>query len=491
MTTIVAIFLISFVVSLTLTPIVRDTALKKGWVDSPCQRKIHTVCIPRIGGVVIFFAFFLPFLGSLFYSTLVLEMLDMNRRIISLLIGSALIFGMGLFDDICNLKAGTKLLVQILVALIVYYGGIRIQAVTVPGAGHWTLGALSLPATIFWFLLIINAVNLVDGLDGLAAGVTFFASLILLFLCVADNRLFIAMGFSALCGSTLGFLRYNFNPASIFMGDSGSYFLGYMYAALGILGSVKSQATVAVLIPVIALGVPLMDTILSPIRRFIKGDRLFQPDKDHLHHRLMKLGLTHRGAVLTLYAFSVILGVVALVLVNVKDDRAAMILGVIAVAFFFGIRKLGYLEYVASDKIYGWFRDIRDEMGLTRERRSFLNLQIEINQSRSLGDLWNRICTALDKLDFDMAEMELLRSGNGGGKHKKGFHWTKNGFNRHARIYESSLFKLEMPLIGEQKEIYGTLWMIKDLKRNAISHYTLRRVEHLRRTVITTLSKLN
>ena len=166
------------------------------------------------------------------------------------------------------------------------------------------LGWLSLPLTVFWFLLVLNALNLIDGLDGLASGITLFVALTLLIVWDSPSNLIVAMALAALAGASLGFLRYNFHPASIFLGDSGSYFLGYNLAALSILGSLKSEAAVAILIPIVALGVPVIDALWSPVRRFILGQRIFTPDRDHIHHRLLKLGYTHRRAVLLLYAIT-------------------------------------------------------------------------------------------------------------------------------------------------------------------------------------------
>jgi len=277
MTTIIFIFILSLVISLILTPLVKSIALRYKLVDQPSKRKVHSQPIPRIGGVGIYLAFFLPFVSVLFYKTQVLELLSPDTQLIHLIIGASLAFGLGLTDDLRSLGPKSKFAVQIVAALIAYAGGIRISVIFLPVIQNWYLGMLSLPVTVLWFVLVMNAINLIDGLDGLAAGVTLFASLVLLMLCVTSGKLLVGMGLAALGGATLGFLRYNFNPASIFMGDSGSYFLGYTLAALSIMGSIKSQATVAILIPVIALGVPLIDTVWATLRRFILGQRLFSP----------------------------------------------------------------------------------------------------------------------------------------------------------------------------------------------------------------------
>lgn len=519
MTTIIAIFLLSLGLCLNLTPLVIRVAKKYNLVDPPSKRDIHIKPTPRFGGIAIYISFFLPFSLALFYDTDVLDLLVPDRRIICLVLGASLMFGLGLWDDFKRLKPRIKFSIQFISALLACLGGIQVNVLSLPwSAGSIALGWFSLPATVLWFLLVINAINLIDGLDGLAAGVTFFTSLVLLVLCITNENFLVAMGFASLGGAALGFLRYNFNPASIFMGDSGSYFLGYALAALSIFGAVKSQATVAIMIPVIALGVPLMDTLLAPIRRFVLGKRMFKPDTGHFHHRLLQLGLTQRRAVILIYVITVCMGVVVLFMVNVRDERAALILILLGVAVVLGITKLGYLEYFAMDKVLGWLKDVTDEVGISSERRSFLNLQMEMSRSNDLKGLWGNVCRAVERLDFDMAEMDIeevrptaqgsglkVKEGqtekkeekveslkNGGGlKEKERLFWARDGFDKKTDVLGRSVFKLELPLLGENQKIYGTLWLIKDLKRNPISHFTLRRVENLRRSVIGTLKKLS
>jgi len=253
------------------------------------------------------------------------------------------------------------------------------------------------------------------------------------------------------------------------------------------MGSMKSQTTVALLVPFIVMGYPLMDTLLAPIRRFILGQRLFHADKDHLHHKLLKYGLTHRNAVLLLYGITILMGILSLMIVHTRNEQSAMILLVFGIAVFAGVKKLGYFDYLAADKVYDWFKDMSDEAGITRERRSFLNLQVEIGKSATVNDLWINICIALRMLKFDMAEMQLTNIQE---KIRSERHWTRDGFNTRNEICGHCVMKLELPLLDNGNQSYGTLWLVKDLRRDAISHYTLRRVEHLRRTVIEALKKI-
>jgi UDP-GlcNAc:undecaprenyl-phosphate GlcNAc-1-phosphate transferase len=493
MTTLIAIFTLALIISLSVTPIVKKVAVKHNLVDIPDERRIHSKAIPRIGGIAIYIAFFSPFLSFFLFSTTLTDLLISSKQILTLVLGASLVFGMGLWDDMLNLKPSIKFLIQLISALIAYWGGMCIHEFRLPWGGSISLGWFSLPATVFWFLVVINGINFIDGLDGLAAGVTLFVSLVLLVLCVTDKNFMTALGFAALSGATLGFLRYNFNPASIFMGDSGSYLLGYMLAGMAILGSVKSQATVAILIPIIAMGVPVLDVLFSPIRRFLLGRKVFTPDKEHLHHRLLALGLSQRLVVSILYGATILMGILSILLVNIKDEQAALILFLLGAAVILGMSRLGYFECLAVNKVFRWLKDVVDQAGITHGSRSFLNIQMDIGHSMDLKDVWQNVCKALEQLRFDMATMSLdsgiKRLGNS--DVSTPCVWIQETSERNNDVYKEYLLKLELPLLGNGNEKFGTLYLIKDLKRDAISNYTLRRVELLRRSVIGTLEKLN
>lgn len=211
-----------------------------------------------------------------------------NQKGTFLMIGGVVCFITGLADDFRGLSAWKKLLLQIVAATIAYSGGSNIANISLNDFSL-SFGILNYGVTVFWFLLFINAVNLVDGLDGLAGGVTFFTCFMMVILSAIDDRYMIAVLFAALSGGILGFLRYNFNPASIFLGDGGSYFIGYAIVGMSIAGSVKSQTGSAMLIPLIGMGLPVFDTVLSSLRRFVRGKKIFGADNEHLHHRLVAL----------------------------------------------------------------------------------------------------------------------------------------------------------------------------------------------------------
>jgi UDP-GlcNAc:undecaprenyl-phosphate/decaprenyl-phosphate GlcNAc-1-phosphate transferase len=504
MTTLLATFGVALILSLILTPLAGRLGLRFGAADEPDERKVHEKIIPRSGGAAIFVVFLFALLITRYFNTNISNLLVLDRSMVFLFFGAIVCFGIGLIDDFYRLGPKIKFLFQIVAASIAYWGGIRIGGFDIFGV-YLEAGYLSYALTVFWFVIFINAVNLIDGLDGLAGGIVVFASVVMVILSVLREEYLTAMMFMALGGSVLGFLRYNFNPATIFLGDGGSYFLGYTVAGLSILGSVKTQLGAAMLIPLLALGVPLFDAVLSPIRRFILGKDMFRPDKEHVHHRLVAMGLTAQKAVWLIYGISFCLCLIALAMINIRDERAGLFLIVLGAGAIIFTRKLGYFEYFASDKLYGWFKDISDSVGISRDRRSFLSLQVDMGRSENFSELQHHIISAIDKLEFDMAEFKLsmpendeklfhpesaAEEGNEPEKSEKNWRWAREAFDRQNGILTEDLLKLRLPLLGDDNTHYGTLLLLKDLKRDPISHYTLRRVEHLRRTVVQTIKNI-
>jgi UDP-GlcNAc:undecaprenyl-phosphate GlcNAc-1-phosphate transferase len=486
MTTILVIFLLSLILSFSLTPLVGWLAQRFGVLDKPCERKIHAQALPTAGGIAIYLAFYVPFVCALFYSNRLLNEIFLESSLLWLAVGSTVVFALGLIDDIYWLTPKVKLAFQGIAALLAYAGGVRIVRLEIPFFSDVSLGWMSLPATLFWFVLVINAINLIDGLDGLAAGVSLFVSLVLLVLSVMGERYVVASGLAAVAGASLGFLCFNFNPASIFMGDGGSYFLGFMLAGLSILGSMKSQATVAILIPIIALGVPLMDAFIAPIRRVVLGKGPFQADTSHIHHKLLKMGLNQRRAVLWMYGVTILFGVTALIFVQIRDERGGFLLLILGLALVFGVGKLGYLRHLAVDRMMGYFNDVTDEMGLKKERRTFLNRQIAVSEARDIDEMWDSVIEALETLKIDHAEIQL--SSVCLGVETNGHHtWSAYEIQESLNECEQNILSIALPLVTDQKS-YGMLYLKKNLKRDSLSHYTLKRIEHLRRSIVRKLS---
>ena len=258
------------------------------------------------------------------------------------LLGGVAICALGLFDDIHGSGAGVKFIVQFGIAGALFYAGFRIDVLSLPFVGTVALGPLSLLVTLLWIVGVINAMNLIDGLDGLAAGVGLFAVATTFVLAATRGDPIMMLFMAAAGGALVGFLFYNFNPASIFMGDTGSMFLGYVLAVGSVQTSQKSSTTVAILVPIVALGVPIADTMLAMLRRAIRHRPIFSADRAHIHHKLLDLGLTQKQAVLVLYGVGILFGGAALLLSVTSSLQSAALLVAMAVLGFLGIRKLGY-----------------------------------------------------------------------------------------------------------------------------------------------------
>lgn len=289
--------------SVIFTPVVRKLAFKIGATDRPSQRKVHQKVMPRLGGLAIYISFII---GILIFKPI-------GYYSIYILLGSVFIVITGLFDDIFELSPRIKLIGQLLAAFtVVIMGGIQVTFINLPFGGQLDLGILSIPFTILWIVGITNAINLIDGLDGLAAGVCCIALITISWMAFSMGDLYVLMIGIIVLGSTFGFLIFNFHPAKIFMGDTGALFLGYMISVLSLLGF-KNVTFISLIIPVIILGVPISDTLFAIIRRVVNKKPLSAPDKSHLHHCLLQAGYSHRQTVLLIYAMAAIFGIVAIV----------------------------------------------------------------------------------------------------------------------------------------------------------------------------------
>jgi UDP-GlcNAc:undecaprenyl-phosphate GlcNAc-1-phosphate transferase len=322
------IFGLALVISMGLTPWIIRLARLVGAIDVPGDRKIHSKATPRLGGAAVWTAFVLTVAAAFrSFPDLYAAASSFPYRWDAL--GAALLFvvALGTWDDIHSLRAGHKLAVQLLIGTLVYAGGVRIQSVGNPfGPGELGLGPLAFPVTVLWVVGITNAFNLIDGLDGLASGIAIISSLTIFAVAGLNQDSVTAALALAIAGSILGFLPFNFNPARIFLGDSGSLFLGFILSVVSIHSSAKGSTAVSIVVPVLALGLPIMDTLLAMIRRMLRsflGDPasagsirrslgcIFLPDKEHIHHRLLARGIPHRTAVIILYLVSCAFGLCA------------------------------------------------------------------------------------------------------------------------------------------------------------------------------------
>lgn len=301
-------------VTLIVTPLVRRFALARGMVDCPGGRKVHTQPIPRLGGVAIFAgvmaAVALQAVGEQYWGWggTIIGGGTARVRILGVILGITLVFLVGLIDDLVTLSPGWKFLGQVVAAGVVVGSGLRIEYVGDPtGGGLIALGYVAIPITMIYIVGFTNVINLIDGLDGLAAGVSAIAAASLLVLAAQGNRLDAAAFAVALIGACVGFLRYNSHPASIFMGDSGALFLGFTLATISLMGVMKSSAAIALAVPLLIIGVPIFDTASAIVRRIMHKRPIQEADKGHIHHRLLGRGFNQRQTVFIIYVWSIAL----------------------------------------------------------------------------------------------------------------------------------------------------------------------------------------
>ena len=335
----------AFLISLVLTPICRDIFRSYGVVDQPGEaRKVHSYPVPRVGGLAIAISYLAAYLvvrpdeGS--------PLAQQLSLVWKLLPGGALVFAVGLLDDLFNLRAWQKLIGQLAAAGLACWGGVRILYIAHASTDAWW----NIPLTILWLLACMNAFNLVDGLDGLAAGVGMFATLTVFIAALMQHNMVLAVATFPLAGSLLAFLCYNFNPATIFLGDSGALLIGYLLGCYAVIWGNKSATLLGVTAPLMALSIPLLDATLAIVRRFLGRQPIFAADRGHIHHRLLDRGFTPRTVVLVLYglcglaaAFSLLQGVV--------HSLAGAILVLFGVFVLIGIQYLGYAEFDLAGRL--------------------------------------------------------------------------------------------------------------------------------------------
>jgi UDP-GlcNAc:undecaprenyl-phosphate GlcNAc-1-phosphate transferase len=341
----IAAFVVALIAGLLLTPFVRWLALQRGAVGRNGSRHVHAGKIPRIGGLALVLGWCAPLILFLPIGGFSTETLGRAGDQLFGVIGGALALCLvGAVDDIRGLRMAHKLLAQVAVAGFAYASGFRIEAVSLPVFGTLSMGVFAAPITIIWVVGITNAMNLIDGLDGLAAGVSFFAALTGFVVAVLNGSPLVALVLAPLMGVLVAFLVFNFNPARIFMGDSGSYFLGYVLATTSLAGAVQQKASTAVslLVPMIALGLPIFDTLFSMVRRFLERRPIFAPDRGHVHHRLLEIGLTHRRAVMLLYGVSVTFAACAITLALGNSWQTGVALLAASTVLFLLVRFTGY-----------------------------------------------------------------------------------------------------------------------------------------------------
>ena len=412
MRTYFALFLIATVASLVTTPLIRRLCQRFKLLDVPVDgRRIHRIAIPRLGGLALYLSCLaalslLPFVDNLLTETLS----GLKSEFLMLAIPATLVLLLGIYDDLRGTNAVVKFVVLGVIASLFYAMGGRIDALSVPFFGPVQLPALlSFVITIVWLVGITNAFNLIDGMDGLASGAALFSSLVILGVSVSHERTLTIVVSLVLCGALAGFLRYNFNPASIFLGDSGALFIGFVLAALSVLGTQKATTAVAIVVPILAFGFPVVDTAMTMARRLVSRKPIFKGDDEHIHHMLLARGWSQRRAALVLYGVCLVFGLAALIFPATGSKLTGFMLFVISVAVIIAV---GHLRYHEVDEIRaGVKRTVAD-----RRLRVANNIRVRraaraLSKASDLHEMFEAMRHMLDFGEFTFANALVGQAG--------------------------------------------------------------------------------
>jgi UDP-GlcNAc:undecaprenyl-phosphate/decaprenyl-phosphate GlcNAc-1-phosphate transferase len=462
-----AIFFLSLLFSFVLTRYVRDFASRRGWVAIPSQeRHLHSSPLPRLGGVAIFISFALSILVAAVLASYIPQLHStFSLKMLLTILGPAfLVFLLGVYDDLYTVGPYIKFAVQALAATLLFMGGLRILNIPVLFGQHQLPWFVGLAVTILWVLAITNAFNLIDGLDGLAAGSALFSTLVVFVVTLLNGYSLVTVMTIALAGAILGFLRYNFNPATIFLGDSGSLFIGFLLSALALAGAQKAPTIVAVAIPVVSFGLPILETALSILRRLISGRPVFTADREHIHHKLLQHGLTHRQVVIVLYAVSAVFALLSLFLLWPTGSSLGLVLAVLGIGIWIGVQRLGYIELGELGRV----------AQRTFEQRQIVinNLAIrrateELKVVRDYDQIRRVLEAAFGSNDFDGFDVKFklfpgeshpVGAAEPGAQPRRGevsFHWGKT---RGARSLEGlAVWTLSLDLVSSSNRRRGAL----------------------------------
>ncbi len=412
MNTYLALFLIATFTSLAITPLVRRLCQRFQLLDLPNdQRKVHVRAVPRLGGIAIFSSMIvalsaLPFVDNLLTHSLRSYVPDL----LVTLIPALLVLCLGVYDDLRGANATVKFIALSLMATLFYFMGGRIEVLAIPMFGTVELpSTIGFIVTVVWLVGIANAFNLIDGMDGLASGAALFSSIVILVISLSGENPLMIVVTLVMCGALAGFLRYNFNPASIFLGDSGSLFIGFTLAALSVLGTQKATTAVAVITPILAFGLPVVDTGVTLARRMVGGRPLFQGDSEHIHHMLLARGWSQRHVVLVLYAVCAAFGLLAAIFTKTSSPLTGLALFVITVAVIVAV---GHLRYHEVEEIRaGVKRTVADRRIRVANNIRIRRASLALSKANNLDDVLEAVKQMLEFGEFAYANMQLGQAG--------------------------------------------------------------------------------
>jgi UDP-GlcNAc:undecaprenyl-phosphate GlcNAc-1-phosphate transferase len=450
-------FAFSLIVSFVVTRQVRDIATRKGWVSSPREgRHVHQNALPRLGGVAIFISFSVSlglWLGlSIAFPKLVEGLAPVT--LLRIYIPACLIFCVGIYDDLAGAGPYLKFAVQAVAASMLFAGGMRVLDLPLIFGSQTLPWFVGLPLTILWVVAVTNAFNLIDGLDGLAAGSALFSTMVFFIVSLVDRSWLGSLMSVTLAGAILGFLRFNFNPATIFLGDSGSLFIGFVLSALALAGTQKAPTFVAVAIPVVSFGLPILETSLSIVRRLISGRPVFTADREHIHHKLLQMGFSHRQVVIVLYAVSAVFAMLSLFLLWPTGSTLGLVLAVVGTGIWLGVQHLNYLE----------FGEIKRVAQRTIDQRQIVinNLAVrraveQLKLTSDFDEIREVLVGTFKDNDFDAFDLHLSyksddveRTPDAG----RQMHWNK--FPRMAVIANQPSWKLALELVTTRNHRCGS-----------------------------------
>lgn len=461
-------FFSSLLVAFVLTRYVRDFATARGWVTAPNQeRHLHSSPLPRLGGAAIFASFVCSMGLAAIWATRHPQMHSPHflRTMVNILIPAALVFLLGVYDDLHGVGPYAKFSVQGIAATMLYAGGLRIVNIPVIFGDRTLPGYVGLTFTILWVLAITNAFNLIDGLDGLAAGSALFSTLVAFVVAVLNGPPLVEVMTIALAGAIIGFLRYNFNPATIFLGDSGSLLIGFLLSALALYGAQKAPTIVAIAIPIVSFGLPILETALSIIRRLISGRPVFTADREHIHHKLLQHGMTHRQVVILLYGVSAVFAMLSLFLLWPTGSSLGLVLAVLGIGIWIGVQHLGYLEFGELSRVA---HRTLDQPQIFINNMAIRRATEELKVARDYNQVRKILVAAFGSNDFDGFDLKLellpgepvpFQPADSARRNGASFRWSKPGAPRTDEA--SAVWTISLELVSSANRHRGTLMVYR------------------------------
>ena len=405
----------AMLLALIATPLVVRAAHSWRVLDRPGTRRVHSVAVPRLGGVAVFAALVIPVVALLLFDNVFTQAFGdptgpQQVHVLALLVTGGFVFAIGLVDDMVGMGVRTKLVAQIIAAAIACSMGIQISRIGLSEDASIPLGWCAWPLTILWVVSITNAVNLIDGLDGLAAGISLIACGVMLVFAVLTGKVAMAVLMTAMLGSLTGFLFFNFNPAKIFLGDCGSMFLGYFLATASVMCSMKSAALVGLALPAVALGLPIFDTLFSMLRRALERRSMFGADRKHIHHRLIDMGLHQRYAVIIMYAITALAAGIGMLMILVKNMGGFTLVLIGAL-----LPSLLIFRAVGAMRIREVFLTFHRNRSIAREakgqRRGSEEMRLRLQEAETLDQWWKVLRRAAREMGFARILIQIKLSG--------------------------------------------------------------------------------